>query len=359
MELLEKSLTVMREIHMHNRKQIKSYGFIIIVIIVSIVSILFATAINEQFTNAKRRKGWKIIKKPGEISAIAEQDDIIWVGGRDGVWAINKEDQNIIKRLDSDVPLRYVRALLVDESGVLWIGHEKGLTTYDGNSYYTYTTKDGLPDHRVNALMLDNINQLWIGTWSGVVIKNDTTWEVLTTQNGLAENMVNVMYQDTDGGIWFGSYCAPKGGVSYLKKGKWQYFTIDNGLPHNNITSIEEDVEGQIWIGTGLLDRGGASILKMEGDQWKLVKTIHKKDGIAGEKVRSIFKDREGVLWVGSEYDGVARYANNIWQIFNVKDGLSHNEVKKIIQDAEGNLWLGTLEGITYIRSDALNALLK
>jgi len=87
--------------------------------------------------------------------------------------------------------------------------------------------------------------------------------------------------------------------------------------------------------------------------------TLIKSDGLAGEKVRSIYQDNAGRLWFGSEYDGVTIFDNKAINIYTVDDGLSDNEVKCMFQDNEGNMWLGTRDGITYISSEALIRLKK
>ena len=51
------------------------------------------------------------------------------------MYQLDRQSGAVIKKLESDPALTYVKALLVDQSGLLYIGHFNGLTTYDGNSY--------------------------------------------------------------------------------------------------------------------------------------------------------------------------------------------------------------------------------
>ena len=153
------------------------------------------------------------------------------------------------------------------------------------------------------------------------------SWHAITSSDGLLTDMVNTMFQDSTGGMWFGSYVAPQGGISYLKDGKWQLFSTDNGLPHNDITSLIEDDSGNIWAGTGFLYRGGAVKFVSTENGWVIQQVLTKSDGLAGDKVRSIFQDKDGVMWFGSEYDGLARWQNGRWRVLTEKDGLPHYEV--------------------------------
>ena len=298
--------------------------------------------------------GWQTIRPPNEVSAMAIQGDIVWTGGKDGVFGLDRASGKLIKEIKNDPPFEYVRSVLVDRNGLLWIGHEHGLSFYDGKNLLTYTKKDGLPDDRVNALYEDREGALWIGTCFGAGVRKNNQWRIINKAGGLIDDMVNIILQDKNGGMWFGSYVAPYGGISYLQDGKWQYFSTANGLPHNNISSIFEDSSGAIWIGTGLLDRGGAVELKRSPDGWAVNRILLKKNGLAGDKVRSIFEDRSGKFWFGSEYDGLALFKNGCFKILKEKDGLCNPEIKIMLQDKDGNMWLGTRDGVTRISAQTL-----
>jgi ligand-binding sensor domain-containing protein len=114
------------------------------------------------------------------------------------------------------------------------------------------------------------------------------------------------------------------------------------------VNAILEDEKGWLWFGTGFSSLGGASIY--DGQSWR---TITKEDGLAGEKVRSLFLDSASSLWVGSEYDGIALQEEGGWRIYTPDDGLAGWEVKAMLQDSQDNLWLGTEGGLTRIGSSA------
>ena len=309
-------------------------------------------------SNKKLPDGWLVIPHLSAVQAIAVYGDTIWAGCEDGVYQINRQSGAIVQKLKSNPPMTYVKALLVDKSGVLYIGHFNGLTRYDGANYQTLTTKDGLPDNRVNALLFDKLGRLWVGTWGGAAyLDNNRTWHVIKAANGLIDNMVNVLFQDNRGGMWFGSYVAPRGGVSYLRDdGTWQLFSVANGLPHNDVTSIIQDDSGNVWVGTGFLYQGGAARFEFIEKSVVIQQVLTQHDGLAGGKVRSEFEDKDGVMWFGSEYDGLARWGNGKWRVLTEKDGLPHYEVMAMLQDADGSLWMGTQNGVVRLNYAALQA---
>ncbi|MFN8346329.1 MAG: two-component regulator propeller domain-containing protein [Spirosomataceae bacterium] len=65
------------------------------------------------------------------------------------------------------------------------------------------------------------------------------------------------------------------------------------------------------------------------------------------DNIRSIFQDKTGIYWFGTNAAGVYRYdpkravGKTITQ-FTEKDGLADNQIQSIQEDKAGNIWLGT-----------------
>ncbi|WP_428654406.1 ligand-binding sensor domain-containing protein [Runella sp.] len=63
--------------------------------------------------------------------------------------------------------------------------------------------------------------------------------------------------------------------------------------------------------------------------------------------IRSIFQDKNGIYWFGTNAAGVYRYdpkqpvGKNLTQ-FTEKDGLADNQIQSIQEDKAGNIWFGT-----------------
>ena len=60
------------------------------------------------------------------------------------------------------------------------------------------------------------------------------------------------------------------------------------------------------------------------------------------KNIRSIFQDRKGNYWFGTNGAGVYRYDTKTLTQFTVKDGLADNQVINIQEDDLGNIWFGT-----------------
>lgn len=334
---------------MVRRKISGKTGFIIIIGALVLIGLWAAAIFFDRREAVEQAAGfnWRIIRPPGEVSVLAEQGEILWAGGMEGVYKLDRIQKVYVDELGD---FTHVKGLIIDNEGRLWIGHEKGITIYDGSFTAGYTTANGLPDNHVTALTKDFQGRIWAGTWKGAAVFDGSSWRVINSNNGLIDDMVNIIYTDSSGGIWFGSYTAPGGGLAYLNGEAWQYLRTENGMPHNNINSIVQLNDGSMLIGTGYLDRGGAvNLTKSEKGIWQIKQIITKSSGLPGEKVRAVFQDESGVIWYGMEYDGLACLCDQSWRVFKKENGLSGNEIKMIMEDTNHNLWLGTDNGITVI----------
>lgn len=60
------------------------------------------------------------------------------------------------------------------------------------------------------------------------------------------------------------------------------------------------------------------------------------------KSIRSVFQDRSGAYWFGTNAKGVYRYDSKTLTQFTVTDGLSNNQIQNIQEDESGNIWFGT-----------------
>jgi PAS domain S-box-containing protein len=99
--------------------------------------------------------------------------------------------------------------LCEDKQGHLWFGYHssRGVTCHDGKHFKTYTTVDGLFNDAVYSLGVDHNNNLWIGTARGVDRFDGKTFVNYGTAEGYASNESNAggFFADHDGTLWFGT----------------------------------------------------------------------------------------------------------------------------------------------------------
>lgn len=78
---------------------------------------------------------------------------------------------------------------------------------------------------------------------------------------------------------------------------------------------------------------------------------ISTDNGLISNRVTSVLKDRDGVLWIGTE-DGLSKYNGSSFVNYyhsNDKNSLKGNAVIRLMQDKEGKIWIGSQDVISYI----------
>ncbi|AFA50021.1 ligand-binding sensor domain-containing protein [Acetobacterium woodii] len=325
-----------------------------IVLGILIIGITLTMTVSALFKNAeaeKPKEGFHVLLPDQDICTMAYEGDTLWAGGATGIFKVNPKTLETKEIGD----YRYVRSLATDNTG-LWAGTDNGLVHITKEKTLIYTEAEGLPDNRILCVYPLEDGHFWLGTWGGAVeitvseIDNGIVINTLyNSENGLLVDNVNVIHQDQRNGMWFGSYVAPRGGISVLTDGIWQYFTTGDALLHANITTIINRQDKTVVVGGGLYKYGGATVFRCENDKWTPCSRLTKASGLAGEKVRFLYEDKQGRLWVGSEYDGLTLMDNETVINLSDKTGLSQNEVKSITEDKDGNYWIGTLKGLTRI----------
>ncbi|MBK8766946.1 MAG: regulator [Burkholderiaceae bacterium] len=132
--------------------------------------------------------------------------------------ARQKEEMGL-QNVDVAYNPNYVVAIEVDRAGVVWVGTwGGGLSRYDGKTWTSYTTVEGLPGNHVFMLHIDPKGNLWAGTNQGLARMKNGRFEVMTVADGLFADNVFSMTTARDGSIWVGSF----GGVAHIREGAFK-----------------------------------------------------------------------------------------------------------------------------------------
>jgi ligand-binding sensor domain-containing protein len=289
-----------------------------------------------------------IIRPPHEVSAILIDDNVVWAGGKDGIFLFDRTGYQPLPLPAGAPRFGYVRDLLLDSSGAVWIAHDGGLARYSGGSWDAFSEQSGAPFRRSLSLLEVSKDTLWVGSDQRIVIRNGYGWQELALPDGISFASADILFQDTSGAVWVGCSSPTEGGLFRYEGTEWHAYSLTDGLPHSSVNKIAQDRDGTVWVATGFASRGGAA-LYMNG-VWS---SIIQEDGLAGGSTRSVYVDRDDRIWVGSEYDGIAVLENGVWTVLTKADGLAGNEVKEMIQDEDGVYWFGTDGGLTVITNNS------
>lgn len=72
--------------------------------------------------------------------------------------------------------------------------------------------------------------------------------------------------------------------------------------------------------------------------QSPIFRNLTVNDGLAGNRVYTVFEDSKGYIWFGTE-TGVTRFDGKTFTNYTSEDGLSDTEVMRIHEDSQGRIW--------------------
>ena len=350
------------------------------------------------------------------VQAIVQtQDGYLWAGTQEGLArfdglnfvVFDKENTPAFKSND-------IRFLVEDRAGRLWISTSYGLVCRQNVQFTSYTVNEGLPDNSIGPVVEDTSGNIWIGTAGGLTRFANGNFKTFTAEHGLSRNVIQTLCARADGTLlvgtsagmqslsgdrftnfntpenvhpgnitaiaetrdrhlWFGTldglygldaptstsffaalpnsrisalrvdradvlWIATAHGLASLRNGKIETFTSDDGLTSNLVLSLFEDREGSLWIGT---EAGGLNLLKS-----KKFNTYTTKDGLPNDVVKAIYQDAQGRIWIGSNGGGLTLFKDGKFTTWTTRDGLSSDVVLSLAGDADGTIWIGTPDGL-------------
>jgi ligand-binding sensor domain-containing protein len=298
-------------------------------------------------------------------------------------------------------PSKVINKIIVDSSGLKWFATEKGVISYDGARWTTYSDDKGLSKGPIADLafgLASGINSLLLASNVGLSVfgfgastisfqnYNKTNSEILEdTVTAIGVDGSNVKYIGTTKGL------------SILKEGKWdKFFGRRNQeiLLRYKISSVAPASKGYVYIAT---EGGGVSrycdavsgqttlntpwawlpsdtvytvMITQDSCQWygtlrgaafhstEYTKsdwvTYTRAEGLICDSVYAIAKDLSGDMWFGTHL-GVSKLhmsADTTWTNYTTKDGLIANKVNTIAADLDGSVWFGTDEGISHLSNN-------
>ena len=331
-------------------------------------------------TNIKEIKSGNVVFKKHISEDLHFSIRSIFVDDKGTVWAGSVETgliryfpstgKKIVYESSSDpgsLSEPYIVSLLMDKSGVLWIGtYSSGLNKFNTFSEEIKTLKlnysDEIYGSEITSLLEDDKNNLWIGTGTGNIIRlSDQHSDQPSAKTLISSNEkrsffggveIRILLQDKKGKIWAGTfgnglYCIDPStfSIEHFKRRD----NPDNFLNSDFIHSVYESSDGTLWFGTGA---GGLTEYNPETKSIKIYKNNPSdKNSLSTNEVSAIHEDAKGFIWAGTTTGGLNRFdrSTGIFKRFEHKAGdlssLSSNRIICICMDRNSVLWVGTFGG--------------
>ena len=202
------------------------------------------------------------------------------------------------------------KCMLIDKQGLVWLGTNSGVKSYDGYRFNTYRSDAQspsiLPNNQVLSMAEDNNNCLWIGTRNGLVcmdkkLGNFTTYHL----KGDNQREIYTLFTSKDGNVWIGT---------------------DEGITIVNSTTH--------------------SFHPLSGKNVKVVEPNGRRHPLGSINVKAFVEDKDGSIYIGTWNDGYylldrKRHLMYKFALTNGKSG-SQNGAFNLMLDPKGRLWIST-----------------
>jgi signal transduction histidine kinase/ligand-binding sensor domain-containing protein len=315
----------------------------------------------------------------GAVHSIAQTPDgFLWLGTEfglvrfDGVKAVEWP-------INQSLPSTQIRSLMAGRDGTLWLGTSRGLVSI----------KEGGPDSRsypefegetVFALAEDRAGNVWAGGWSPTKATLCAVGNVcapIDRRGAALGSVIGTAYRDGKDNIWVGTsvgvwrwnpappefyplpgesgfdalaedgdgrlLVATKGAIQRLVDGHVEMFSRLPAVTREfHVRSMLRDREGGLWVGTT-----GRGLVHIHQGRTEM---FTRNDGLSGDDVTAIFEDRDGNIWVGS-FNGLDRFSETPVQTYTERDGLWSSRVVSVLAARDGSIWMRTLDGLSRLKN--------
>ncbi len=264
------------------------------------------------------------------ISLYEDSQNRLWVGtSYTGLYRYDEAQDGFINYAqDADnmnsLSNNNVWAIVEDQQGFLWIGTENGLNRFDPDTgqfkHFFHAEKDerSLSHNFVYSLARAEGMDLFVGTEGGLnrlvynnnrpyFIRYELAPEGLNHDDYLRHNFIYRICpsQLEPHSLWLGTSIGMikvkyfENELTRLEQQIYYHATDDpEKLSHHFISSIlEEPEKDRVWVGT----YKGLNLLDISTGQFQhFFVDSEKPDGLGNNVVRALWKDRNGLLWIGT-----------------------------------------------------------
>ncbi len=284
-----------------------------------------------------------------------DKDDNLWVSTDvNGLYCLTPQNQRKHYAAANGKSLNAISAICEDRQGKLYIaGMGIGLYAYDKLSdSFAHIPCPGYSNLPIKSLHVNKENEILIGT-DGAGMKmyipgspQITESNISVTTFDFAKAKIHSIIEDRSGNTWMGIF---QRGVMMLpeRSNNFKYIGYksarNNTIGSNCVMSLCRDSEGMLWVGT---DSDGLYGLDSDG-KCKVHFAPTQESHSIPSIIMCIYEDSNRDIWIGSYLNGLARLNRKTGKCEYIRlvDEYAHDiqHVYSVVEDNDKNLWIGTM----------------
>jgi ligand-binding sensor domain-containing protein/signal transduction histidine kinase len=298
---------------------------------------------------------------------LREANGFLWVGLENGL-ILKHPDQGlryyeVDPEKNNALPHGQVRTIFRDSREMLWIGTSQGLRVIEPGTQRLNTLANlelfewQLPtDLWINSIQEDIHSNLWIATRTqGVFVLNRDGKSVQNLKNDgldkpLPSNNIVDLFATEDGLMWAGSYKAGLAKAN-VKMEKFRLFRVSSpqGPIRTAVPALAEDSRKRLWLahpkGLHRYDPTDDSLLVLS-------QHAPEERRLQDDAIMSMMIDRKDRVWVGTYGYGLHRYDQDTQELFHysvengVEGKLQNAFIQALADNRLGDVYVGTREGL-------------
>lgn len=287
-----------------------------------------------------------------EVHLTSDNDSVIWAYTDNGM--INYYDEQNDRFLNYVNLKSYLKTVFIDSENTLWFGQNFAFGRIL-NKKITVFKHPKLEFTMVRKILALNKDELILITTNSVLLFNKRKCslnelnEQITAQ--LATYQIETAYFDSSKQhLWLGT--SNNGIVLYNFKTRGLIENIFKSLDNNPVFSIHPVDDNYLFIGT---DAMGIVLFNNNLFRVERIHTLrdNNQNGVSGNEIYDIFKDKEGRFWLSTYSGGVSVISpqkegfNALRNDPNNPNSLTENAIHAIMTDRDQNIWFGSNSGIS------------
>jgi ligand-binding sensor domain-containing protein/two-component sensor histidine kinase len=224
--------------------------------------------------------------------------------------------------------------ILKNPDGTLWMVSSTAAMKIDPAGHLSLSP---LPDPAVDTALAGD-GSLWIAAPHSLV---HITAAGHITPAALPPNLQLTSIALGKDTLWLGTTSGLYGRISpAAPQPAWRRYGRQDGLPGEAVSRLQVDSSGALVVVTD----GGVALYSQS------FSTIFDQDGFKGGDVLSLYEDKEGDLWLGSESAGAAILRHSPFATLTSREGLPSDQIRSLASTKSDGLWLGTAAGLSHLR---------